>query len=299
MSSDALVYALAALSSGVRQILGDELRETPRDELVNVLATTFRGPEELKAALEEAFERSLQGLVIGLKQAWLLMETGGEHDYCEAFGERVRAGFVAEQGIEGRLFIDFLDGFFLDFDTAADSAPAVLGLNDGDPDDGAARLFGALLEAGVGGEAADQVAARATEAVRRAFIEVAGLEEEHPLVRLGCWRDLLADGLHYHFTEAARTHPTWSRYLEQFSPEGLDREEMRAICGATRRLSSGWRSCAGWRRGAPAIRSGSATSSPTATGCSTSPTGSRRRRRTSSPTCSRAGPSPPRTCPRS
>src|SRR5690606_28580782 len=92
-TSDALCYALSTLGSGVRQALGAEVHETERDELLAALGATFGGTEELKAALEEAFERSLQCLVIGLKQAWLLMETGGEHDYCEAFGERIRAPF--------------------------------------------------------------------------------------------------------------------------------------------------------------------------------------------------------------
>ncbi|RMG10863.1 MAG: hypothetical protein D6731_16585, partial [Planctomycetota bacterium] len=221
--ADALHYALGSLACGVRHVLADELEETPRAELVEALQRTFRGSQELKGALEESFERSLQSLFVGLKQAWLLMETGGE-DYCAAFGERVRMPFVAEEGLEGRLFLDLIDGFFLDYDTALDAAGAVLGL----PELDEASFFEQLLEAGAGGQAAD-MARRASEALRRSFVEAAGLEEEHPILRLGCWRDLLAEGLHYHFTELAKTHPVWSRYLELFEPEALEREGLRAI----------------------------------------------------------------------
>ena len=119
--------ALATLAAGVRAVHGEALADTPREELVEDLSRIFGGADELKGALEDAFERSLQTLVIGLKQAWLLgsMETPDGKDYCEAFGEQLRGPFVAEHGLEGRLFIDFLDGFFLDYDTAREFAVAL------------------------------------------------------------------------------------------------------------------------------------------------------------------------------
>jgi serine/threonine protein kinase len=224
VSLDALQYALGSLGCGIRRLLGAELEDTPREELVKALSTTFHGAQELKGALEEAFERSVQSLVVGLKQAWLLMETGGDIDYCESFGTRLRSEFVTEEGLEGRLFIDFLDGFFLDYDTAVDSASAVLGL----PDLEGTDFFGCLLSAAEGA-AQPNLVTQATSAIREGFIGAAGLEEEHPILRLGCWRNLLAEGLHFHFTDLAKTHPVWSRYLELFSPEALERETLRAI----------------------------------------------------------------------
>ncbi|MCW8140636.1 MAG: hypothetical protein KIT58_17180, partial [Planctomycetota bacterium] len=224
--SDALRFTLATLAAGVRALHGDALQDTPREEMLEDLSHIFGGPDELKGALEEAFERSLQTLVIGLKQAWLVgsMETADGRDLCEAFGEHLRGPFAAESGLEGRLFIDFLDGFFLDYDTAREAGPALLGL----PDMDGAQLFGQLLDAG-GVVPAHELAARATEAIQRGLIEHAQLEEEHPIIRFGCWQDLLADGLHWHFTDVVRGHPSWSRYLDATDPERLDRVEARAI----------------------------------------------------------------------
>ncbi|MGE4143259.1 MAG: hypothetical protein AB7N76_21680 [Planctomycetota bacterium] len=225
--SEALSYALATLGCGVRNVLGEQLAEAgqpvSREELVKDLVATFRGAEELKNAIGDAYTRALQSLVIGLKQAWLLMETGGEVDYCEAFGE-LRQRFVEDEGIDPPLLLSFLDGFFIDYDTALDAAEAVLQIDELSDED----FLGALLGAGEG-DAAEQ-AARATAAIRAALTgEGVGLEEEHPIVRLGCWSDLLADGLHFHFSELCRRHPSWSRYLEGFKPNTLDREEGRAI----------------------------------------------------------------------
>ncbi|MBX3470030.1 MAG: hypothetical protein KF878_24400 [Planctomycetes bacterium] len=226
VGSDALRFTLATLAAGVRALHGDALQDTPREEMLEDLSHIFGGPDELKGALEEAFERSLQTLVIGLKQAWLVgsVETADGRDLCEAFGEHLRGPFAAESGLEGRLFIDFLDGFFLDYDTAREAGPALLGL----PDMDGAQLFGQLLDAG-GVVPAHELAARATEAIQRGLIEHAQLEEEHPIIRFGCWQDLLADGLHWHFTDVVRGHPSWSRYLDATDPERLDRVEGRAI----------------------------------------------------------------------
>ncbi|MCO5165646.1 MAG: hypothetical protein M9894_04660 [Planctomycetes bacterium] len=226
VGSDALRFALATLAAGVRALHGDALQDTPREEMLEDLSHIFGGPDELKGALEEAFERSLQTLVIGLKQAWLVgsMETADGRDLCEAFGEHLRGPFAAESGLEGRLFIDFLDGFFLDYDTAREAGTSILGL----PDMDGPQLFAQLLDAAAV-VPAHELAARATEAIQRGLLEHAQLEEEHPIIRFGCWQDLLADGLHWHFTDVVRGHPSWSRYLDATDPERLDRVEARAI----------------------------------------------------------------------
>ncbi|HBP23076.1 MAG TPA: hypothetical protein DEA08_35555, partial [Planctomycetes bacterium] len=223
-------YALATLGWSVRHVLGDQLDETPREQLIADLTATFRGADELTSAVRHAYTRSLQSLVVGLKQAWLLMETGGEHDYCEAFGE-VRAAFVEEEGIEGPLLLTFLDGFFLDYDTALDAEEAIFGLEQVSDE----AFFATLLDAG-NLEAAEGTA-QCTGQIRAGLIsdEVA-LEEEHPIVRLGCWRDLLAEGLHFHLTELCRHHPSWSRYLESFKAGTLEREEGRAIAKQDERV---------------------------------------------------------------
>src|SRR4051812_44907362 len=203
---DALRYAIAPLAHGVRRALGVELWQQPQPELIPRLVQTFGGAEELKAALEDAFERSLQSMVIGLKAPWLLMETG-EKDYCAAFSKNLREPFAQEAQVEGRLLIDFLDGFFLDYDTALDAAPVILGLPDTSEDD----FFGRLLDAGDSIASADELAAQATQTIREGFTQGVGLEEEHPVVRIAQWRELLADGLIFHFADIARADPSWSR----------------------------------------------------------------------------------------
>ncbi|MEZ6188631.1 MAG: protein kinase [Planctomycetota bacterium] len=216
-----LRYTLATLSAGVRWVLGAEVQETPREELIQALAGVFSA-DELKGALEEAFERTMQSLVVGLKQAWLLMETQGE-DYCSAFGEKVRTPFMADEGIQGPEFLDFLDAFFLDYDTAVDAGARILGVPELDD----ATLFDYLLAPPSGSP--DDEAAQATQAIRQGLIEVAGLEDEHPIVRMAAWRELFADSLHFHFTDLVERHPAWSRYLDRFHPEALDREEIAAL----------------------------------------------------------------------
>ena len=202
-TSATLRFTLATLSAGVRWVLGSEVHETPRDELIEALSGVFNA-EELKGALEEAFERSLQSLVVGLKQAWLLMETQGD-DYCSAFGEQVRLPFMQDEGIEGPVFLDFLDAFFLDYDTAVDAGATILGL----PSLGHDALFELLLTAP--SLSPDEEAAQATHAIKDGLTGIAGLEDEHPIVRLSAWRDLFADSLHFHFTDLVQRHPAWSR----------------------------------------------------------------------------------------
>jgi serine/threonine protein kinase len=220
---DALRYAIAPLAHGVRRALGVELWEQQRQSVIPKLQATFGGVDELKVALEDAFERSLQSIVIGLKAPWLLMETG-EKDYCDAFAKNVREPFSQEAQIEGRLLIDFLDGFFLDYDTALDAAPVILGL----PYTPEESFFEQLIAAADSEDDPNELASRATARVREGFISGVGLEEEHPAVRLGQWRDLIADGLIFHFAEIARAHPSWSRYLDLLDEEKLSRQDMRA-----------------------------------------------------------------------
>jgi hypothetical protein len=221
---DALRYAIAPLAHGVRRAVGVELWKQSRSELVPRLKQTFGGAEELKAALEDAFERALQSVVIGLKSPWLLMETG-EKDYCEAFSKNLREPFTQEAQVEGRLLIDFLDGFFLDYDTALDAAPVILGL----PDTSEDEFFERLLDAGDSTQDANELAALASETIHDGFVTGVGLEAEHPIVRLARWRDLLADGIIFHFADIARSHPSWSRYLDVLDEERLARQDMRAV----------------------------------------------------------------------
>ncbi|HZV01213.1 MAG TPA: protein kinase [Planctomycetota bacterium] len=220
---DALRYAIAPLAHGVRRALGVELWEQQRQTVIPKLQATFGGVDELKVALEDAFERSLQSIVIGLKAPWLLMETG-EKDYCEAFAKNVREPFSQEAQIEGRLLIDFLDGFFLDYDTALDAAPVILGL----PYTPEESFFEQLIAAADSEDDPNELASRATARVKEGFVAGVGLEEEHPAVRLGQWRDLIADGVIFHFAEIARAHPSWSRYLDLLDEEKLSRQDMRA-----------------------------------------------------------------------
>jgi len=229
--SDVLSYALASLGCGVRQTLGDRLEQTERSVLLDELAATFRSSDELKQALQDSFTRSLQCLVVGLKQAWLMMETGGEHDYCEAFGE-LRSQFVTDLEIDPQTLLAFLDGFFLDYDTALDGVDPSLGLEEMSD----AAFFNALLDSGNGDP--DELAPRASAGLRKAWIEEIGLEEEHPIVLLAGWRDIFAEGLHFHFTEFCRHHPSWSRYLELLKPMALDREGLRAITTRDEKLQA-------------------------------------------------------------
>jgi ribosomal protein L7/L12 len=229
--SDVLSYALASLGCGVRQTLGERLEQTERSVLLDELSATFRSSDELKQALQDSFTRSLQCLVVGLKQAWLMMETGGEHDYCEAFGE-LRTQFVSDLEIDPQTLLAFLDGFFIDYDTALDGVDAAFGLEGMDD----AAFFNALLDSG--NDDPDTLAPQASTALRKAWVEEIGLEEEHPIVLLAGWRDIFAEGLHFHFTEFCRHHPSWSRYLELLKPMALDREGLRAITTRDEKLQA-------------------------------------------------------------
>ena len=66
VSSDVLQYALGSLGCGIRRVLGEEVEETPRAELLRALATTFRGPEELKGALGVDLPALLEAAATGV-----------------------------------------------------------------------------------------------------------------------------------------------------------------------------------------------------------------------------------------
>src|SRR5262249_24974735 len=160
---------------------------------------------------------------VGLKAPWLLTETG-DTDFCASFTQKIAEPFRAEQGLEGHLFLDFLDGFFLDYDTALDALPRLLGLSELDESAFLAVVLDAAEAAAAAGDATS-FAANATASMRDGFVRDVGLEEEHPIVRIGSWRDLLADAVLVAFLDSARTHPAWFRYADQLDEDRIARLE--------------------------------------------------------------------------
>jgi serine/threonine protein kinase len=216
-----LRYVLLPLGCGVRRKFSESV--VNNNEKIETLLSIFQGSARLKGCIEEAFERTMQCLVIGLKSPWLMMETG-ETDYTEAFREKVTIPFNQQEGLNGQLTLLFLDTFFIDFDTVADEIPKLLGHEDMDDE-----RFLSLLLTYEGSENVDDLAEAAWAELHHSLTAGIGLEEEHPVVRLGAFHRLLMDGVLTHVHEIIYENSAWSSLVDYLAEENIDRDRIRAI----------------------------------------------------------------------
>ncbi|MDF1663074.1 MAG: protein kinase [Planctomycetota bacterium] len=216
-----LRYIMLPLGCGVRRKFSESVVED--GEKVQALQSIFQGSERLKGCIEEAFERAMQGLVIGLKSPWLMMETG-EKDFTEDFREKVTIPFNQSEGLVGQLGLLFLDTFFLDYDTVADAIPTLIGHDQLDDD----RFLSMLLSYDHS-ENIDDLAEAAWTELQQSLIHDIGLEEEHPFLRLGGFDRLLMDGVLTHVHEIIFENPAWSSLVDYLSEANIDADRIRAI----------------------------------------------------------------------
>ena len=216
-----LRFVLLPFGCGVRR----KFRATPLPEAkrLEALSATFQGStDSVREALSEAFERAMQGIVVGLKAPWLMMETG-EEDYFGAFTEHVAMPFYSEQELVGPTRLYFLDALFLDYDTVLDQVPDLIEHREMSDDD-----FLRLLLSYSGEDDIHALGEAAWNELASKLVNDLGLEEEHPILRLGGFQHLLLDGILQHFHEIAADQPAWSSLVDYLETERLMRDLIRS-----------------------------------------------------------------------
>jgi serine/threonine protein kinase/ribosomal protein L7/L12 len=224
-----LRYVLLPLGCGVRRKFAESF--VGQSEKVEALVSLFQGSARLKHCIEEAFERTMQGLVVGLKSPWLMMETG-DTDFTEDFREKVTMPFNQQEGLSGQLGLLFLDAFFIDYDTVAEAIPMLLGHDELEDE-----RFLSILLSYTGSENVDDLAEAAWTDLQHNLTVGVGLEGEHPVLRLGAYNRLLMDGVLTHVHEIIFENPAWSNLVDYLSEENIDRDRIRAITSKDPALS--------------------------------------------------------------